>query len=93
MGPGGHVPRKVHRTKTGLDLLIYHILEDLTINLKADGTPVELLHLATHTSGLPLEADNFDPEMPWEYGPGHLSNFLSRYATRDFPHNLNLNEL
>ncbi len=69
------------------------ILEDLTINLKADGTPIELLHLATHTSGLPLEADNFDPEKPWEYGPGRLSNFLGRYATRDFPYNLNLKAL
>ncbi len=44
-----------------------------------DGTPIELLHFANHTSGMPRIPFNIDTGFPEDYGQDDLYEFLSLY--------------
>ena len=60
------------------DALDRYLPEDLGLR-QEDGTPIELLHLATHTSGLPRTPTNIDESYPEEYTQDDLYEFLSSY--------------
>ncbi len=51
---------------------------------QSDGTPIQLLHLATHTSGLPNLASNYDQRTAWNYSVDDLFDFTENYR----PHNV-----
>ncbi len=56
-----------------------------------DGNPITLLHLATHTSGLPRMPDNFNPADPLnpyaDYSIERMYDFLKEYELKRPPGN------
>ena len=48
-----------------------------------DGTPIELIHLATHTSGLPRQPYNMGDDFPENYGQDDLYAFLEFYQPKN----------
>ncbi len=55
-----------------------YLPQDLGLR-QADGTPIELLHLVTHSSGMPKNADNWHGLHPENYGREELYEFLESY--------------
>ncbi len=59
-----------------------YLPEDLGLR-QSDGTPIELIHLATHTSGMPRMPDNYDSTHPAqsaaEYDREMLYDYLESY--------------
>ncbi len=60
------------------DPLDKYLPEDLGLR-QADGTPIELVHLATHTSGMPEMPSNFDDLHPEDYSQEDLYEYLESY--------------
>lgn len=76
----------VDRGKMKLDDPVSKYLPDSVRMPTRGGKEITLLHLATHSSGLPRDVDNFDnTNNPYaDYTPERLYDFLSRYKlTRD----------
>lgn len=73
----------VVRREVKLDDPIARLLPDAVKAPAYEGTPITLLHLATHTSGLPRLPGNLspqDPQNPYaDYTPQQLYDFLSGY--------------
>lgn len=65
-----------------------HLPAELAVP-EADGTPITLADLATHTSGLPVLPDNYpaesDPQARSRYTRGELHAFLSSYRPASRP--------
>jgi CubicO group peptidase (beta-lactamase class C family) len=73
----------VVRKEVALDDPISRLLPPEVKAPEYQGTPITLLHLATHTAGLPRLPGNFQPKDPAnpyaDYSVQQLYNFLSRY--------------